>query len=621
MARTSAPLVQISSLRRLVNFRQLRYFVAAYEQGSVSRAAKLCAVGVSTISMQLGRLERELGVSLFNRSAQSFNPTPAGDKAYRLLAPLLRETDFAFNYIRDAGGDEIVDLIAVSPAVPGSALDIALRVAERAFLEKHPQARVRIISPADAGSNVEVALTLDFNDKRGPVGIPDQWRLVQGLATRRVAPQRVSAGELKGRTVHVPTLPPALLASLERLCNRNGAKLRHLNVLPGQLASEALRYPDFRAVLPETFIPPSLRSGRFVIRPMGAAAGVLEIDTAVHSEAPIAQLAREFARLFGKSVGAALRLDPVSSASEGLELRHLRYFAALFQEGHVGRAAEKLNIVQPALSIQLRRLEELVGTALFIRTHAGLVATESGLALYELILPILRDFESALVQIIQRSSGSGRELRVGVMPALDDESVVAVALANATLRWCAEYPQALIRVSEAYSSTLLRWVRNEALDLAVVESDQPSAGLSVRQLRDEPMVVVASQKHDPLAAGPVKLRDLSGLNLVLPSPRHGLRLLLQQRFTELGLKIESKLEIDSMAATLRMVRSGPYVTVLPWGSIASSTARRGLVLHRIVKPEVKRGISAMWLNRRPLSADAARFMDIFQEELPASGGG
>ena len=96
-----------------------------------------------------------------------------------------------------------------------------------------------------------------------------------------------------------------------------------------------------------------------------------------------------------------------------MELRHLRYFVAVAEELHFTRAAERLGIKQPPLSLQIRQLEQEIGTPLFRRLTRGVELTESGMLLLEKARNILRDVEQTKVSVQRRARGETGRIRLG----------------------------------------------------------------------------------------------------------------------------------------------------------------------------------------------------------------
>ncbi|MFJ1260987.1 LysR family transcriptional regulator, partial [Cupriavidus sp. CuC1] len=146
-----------------------------------------------------------------------------------------------------------------------------------------------------------------------------------------------------------------------------------------------------------------------------------------------------------------------------MDLKQIQYFIALFEDGSVTRAAKRLNIVQPALSMQIAKLEEEFGQKLFDRIPHGMVPTAAGRMMYRLFLPITRDLANARQQLMQREEQVAGSISIG-MVASETESVLVGSL----VRFNARYPNVEVSVADGFSATLIDLVSAGQLDAAVV---------------------------------------------------------------------------------------------------------------------------------------------------------
>jgi DNA-binding transcriptional LysR family regulator len=178
-----------------------------------------------------------------------------------------------------------------------------------------------------------------------------------------------------------------------------------------------------------------------------------------------------------------------------MELRHLRYFAAVAAEGSLSRAAERLHLTQPSLSRQIRQLEHDIGTPLFERTTTGTNLTPAGAALHRHALLLLR-LADAAPDMARSAVGRSRELvNIGIPPGIPDGWLLDVLAALET-----GVPHAAVALTEASSTEQLRMIREGHLDLAMVR-EQPQPRLRTVRLFDVPFGVAVRPGH-PLAGDP-----------------------------------------------------------------------------------------------------------------------
>jgi DNA-binding transcriptional LysR family regulator len=175
------------------------------------------------------------------------------------------------------------------------------------------------------------------------------------------------------------------------------------------------------------------------------------------------------------------------------DLRLIRYFVAVAEEGNVTRAAERLHMAQPPLSAAIRQLEQQLGVALLDRSSRQVRLTAAGEQLLERGRELLARADAVVrdVQAIERSP-SGL-LRCGVSPAARFGLVP-----DLLERWSTAAPGVMLHTSENTTGALLREVRHARLDLAVVFCPPELGGLASMSLCDEPAIVHVRNDH-PLA--------------------------------------------------------------------------------------------------------------------------
>lgn len=292
-----------------------------------------------------------------------------------------------------------------------------------------------------------------------------------------------------------------------------------------------------------------------------------------------------------------------------MELRQLQYFTAVFEERSVTRASQRLNVVQPALSQQISKLEKELGSLLFDRTSKGMVPTETGIEAYRLFSGVLRDLRAARQQL-QESYGQVRgRISLGVV-----SSVANNALSEALLIFHKKYPDVHVSATGGYTDELLELLRLSRLDLIIVNV-APKARSSAFEdiLTEELMLIGAADTPLPLPA-PVEVTQLSNLKLVIPSQRHGLRGIMDRVALDLGQVLQPRLEFDDIAALENFVTRSDFFTILP-----PLAVHRGLRLGRLkawpVTPVIPRRLVCMTTPDRPRSRVASLLIEELRERM------
>jgi LysR family transcriptional regulator, nitrogen assimilation regulatory protein len=293
-----------------------------------------------------------------------------------------------------------------------------------------------------------------------------------------------------------------------------------------------------------------------------------------------------------------------------LELRQLQYFAALFEEGSVTRAARRMNVVQPALSMQMAKLETMLGQKLFERTTRGMVPTAAARTLYRLARPILRDLASAQDEMAKLAATISGRVSIGLLA-----SVTNSVLPDSLAAFAEAYPQVEVSVAEGYTTSFIDWVGAGQLDLAVINRPPRKLGLASRHLLDEDMVLVAATGIKLPVPTPVPFGQLPKLKLVLPSTRHGLRGLLDGYAQQEDIELAPRLEVDSLVSIAELVARSDWMTVLPAIAVHRGLADGSLVAYPIVAPRVARTLVVIHQPRRPLSPAAIRLVEIMAAKL------
>ena len=176
-----------------------------------------------------------------------------------------------------------------------------------------------------------------------------------------------------------------------------------------------------------------------------------------------------------------------------LELRHLRYFVAVAEELHFGRAARRLHMAQPPLSQQIRRLEAIVGAPLLVRTSRSVALTQAGEALLERARRLLAAAQEGMDEAARIGRGEQGTLDVGFV-----SSAITLGVPERIQAFRARFPGVHTRLHEGTTAmTLGRLTRGE-VDVGIVRDAEPAAGVAATTLATEGFVAVLPRAH-PLA--------------------------------------------------------------------------------------------------------------------------
>lgn len=193
-----------------------------------------------------------------------------------------------------------------------------------------------------------------------------------------------------------------------------------------------------------------------------------------------------------------------------MELRQLEYFMAVAEELHFGRAAARLHISQPPLTVHIKRLEEELGVSLFDRTSRRVSLTAEGARFRDLIRPILLDLEEAVEDIREIKAGRRGRVRVGFVSSASYQLIPA-AVRDVRI----QHPGIHVDLQPMATGEQVEALLENRLDIGIMRDAPLQSGLRFTTLLTEQMVAVLPSAH-PLAAQPeVSPEDLIHLSLVL----------------------------------------------------------------------------------------------------------
>jgi len=296
-----------------------------------------------------------------------------------------------------------------------------------------------------------------------------------------------------------------------------------------------------------------------------------------------------------------------------MDLRQIRYFVAVYEEGSFSRAAERENCAQPGLSVQMQQLEAELGHRLFDRKPRGVAPTIAGKQFYEACKDILKSVRGARQRMLDLAGAVAGRINVGVPPSFSKTAVPA-----ALRRFSEDYPHVEMRIAEAYSGTLSEWVAAGDLELAIVTEPPADLGLATaRFFRDRLALVRAAASGTGRRRGSGAVR---GLKLAVPSRRHSLREKIDSHPRLHGPNVSRILEIDGLTATLELVRGSDWATVLPNVAVADDVREGRLRTEAITAPELWLDYFLVQTKDLPLSVACRRFLDLLDAELRTIAG-
>lgn len=243
-----------------------------------------------------------------------------------------------------------------------------------------------------------------------------------------------------------------------------------------------------------------------------------------------------------------------------MELRHLRYFQALAEELHFGRAADRLFIAQPGLSRQIKQLETELGVLLFARNNRKVELTPAGKHLAGRVRILLRDLELAVANTRQVAQGMRGEIRVGYIGSAMQYTIPALMLAVRD-----HYPDISFSLVELDNNRQLEALLSREIDLGFVRLNRFPSPLKMRAVLEDTFSLVLPENHRISAGNFTGLAQLAEEEFILFEPEYSTSYyeLILQLFDEAGFSPRVSHRTVNASSIYRLVANGMGLSIIP----------------------------------------------------------
>lgn len=286
-----------------------------------------------------------------------------------------------------------------------------------------------------------------------------------------------------------------------------------------------------------------------------------------------------------------------------MDIKQLRYFVAIVEEGSFSKAARRVRIAQPALSLQVRKMEEALETKLLLRGPQGVQPTEAGDMLVISARRILTDLSQTEAELRSLDSEPSGTVRIGLPGTIS--SILTVPLIALIRR---KYPKIKLIIAEAMSGFVSEWFEQERVDLAVLYSGKQATGVASLALLREELVMLIPPDAAPDC--PTVKDALNDMPLILPSGAHGLRIMLEQKLGKRHIFVAPAIEVDSYSNIKSLVSSGYGCSILPYHAIASDVSRGLLAYVKFDAPALWRSAHLVHHSSKPLTCATRVVYDV-----------
>lgn len=296
---------------------------------------------------------------------------------------------------------------------------------------------------------------------------------------------------------------------------------------------------------------------------------------------------------------------PVIIAS--MDMRVLNYFIAVYEERSFTKASERAHVVQSALSMQIRNLEDELGSQLFDRNPRGLEPTATGNRFYELAVPIARSMAAAKQEVVDLAQGNkvAGSIKIGLPPSVC-HGIVGELLCDYATR----YPNVELSIVEAYSRHLTEQVQQGLLDAALGAMPADRSSLIYEPAFIDHFVLVSGAPVFGDNLTPCDLHGLRPLKLIMPSEQHLIGSTIQELIKSGQMVPDRVMRVDGVVSSLAFARQSDWVCIFPAIALTQEIATRKLFIYPIARPALRFDLYRVHDPRRPMNMAIRAFFDM-----------
>ena len=292
-----------------------------------------------------------------------------------------------------------------------------------------------------------------------------------------------------------------------------------------------------------------------------------------------------------------------------MELRHLRYFKVVAELQHFHKAADKLHITQPALSNQIKQLEEELNSKLFERVGRGVKLSENGELVLSSAIKILNDVELLKESVSDIESGQAGTLKIGVL-----QSINSLYLRSLVAEFDRNNPNISLQIQEMTNYNIEQKVASGDIDIGIgfiLNKDYPD--ITFERLFDEKWKLIISPSHANLARD-IMAGKVHKLKAILLSEYFETRKIVNKYFADNQIKYTNVTEVNTISSILDLVEGGASFSILPEAFSALKAQYRLEIID--LDPQLPpRTIGLLVAKNRNRKKTVEKFCDLVKEQL------
>ena len=288
-----------------------------------------------------------------------------------------------------------------------------------------------------------------------------------------------------------------------------------------------------------------------------------------------------------------------------MDIKDMRAFYAIVEEGNISHAAQRLDIAQPALSRQMKRLETSLGVQLFERGSRRIRLTDAGRVMYTRVEHILGMVDGTVREITEIGSGIAGSIRLGTITTSG-----ALLLPELISEFHSRYPNVTYQIWEAEGARILELLDNRVIEIGITRTQVDSKVYESIVLPNEPLVLIMNKEQEIGAASDkVELKELKDQPIIIPLRWQSVFIANCRR---LGFEPNIICVSDSIVQDLLLAKMGMGMALLPVSSKTLLTDGN-LIYKKLIEPEMSTHTVIAWLKNRTLSSSSEHLIRLFRE--------
>ncbi len=286
-------------------------------------------------------------------------------------------------------------------------------------------------------------------------------------------------------------------------------------------------------------------------------------------------------------------------------IKDMRAFYAIVEEGNISHAAQRLDVAQPALSRQMKRLEEILKVTLFERGSRRIRLTEAGRIFYNRVEKIIGMIDGTIREVAEIGSGEKGSIKLGTI--ISSGAMILPELINA---FHEKYPSVTFEIWEGEGARILELLDTRLIEIAITRTQVDNMIYESLVLPNEPLVMVMNQQNAcGEAKDEVKFIELADQPLIIPLRWKSIFITHCRR---LGFEPKITCVSDSIVQNLLMVKMNLGISMVPMSSKTLLTDGN-LIYKRLIEPEITTHTVVAWLKNQTLSASCLNLISLFKD--------